>query len=489
MSHKEQFVSRWGFIAAAIGMAVGTGNIWRFPRMAAQYGGGSFVLAYTVALFLWSAPLLMVEMSMGRTTRLGPIGGFRDFLGKKFTWMGGWMTLVGMLIAFYYSVVTGWCMKYFLLSLQGTFRKGVDTAAIWNSFLHNPLENLLFHLLAIGTCGIIIYMGVQNGVEKVSKIMIPTLFFFLIIAAARAMFLPGAEEGLKYLFVPDWPKLLQPETWLQAFTQSAWSTGTGWGLMFVYAVYTRKKEDISQNCLIVGFGDQTAALLAGMAVIPTLFALSPDLQTAQAAVTGGNTGLTFISLARLFPEMAGGVIIAPIFFLAMVFAALTSLIAMVELGVRTLMDSGWQRKKSAVIVTMGCFIFGIPSAVFPSFNDNQDWVWGLALLLSGFFLIIAAWKYGVEKIRTEIINPGSDIKIGRWWSIVIKYVSPVIFLAVTVWWLVKTIIENPKTWWNFFSPLSCGTIFLQWGLLIAAVLLANNILSRWIKQKKEEKVE
>jgi NSS family neurotransmitter:Na+ symporter len=117
LARKEQF-SRWGFLAAAIGMAVGTGNIWRFPRMAAQYGGGAFILAYTLALFLWSAPLLMAEMSIGRKTRLGPIGGFRDFVGRRQTWMGGWMVMVCLLITFYYSVVTGWCIKYFVLAMQ-----------------------------------------------------------------------------------------------------------------------------------------------------------------------------------------------------------------------------------------------------------------------------------------------------------------------------------------------------------------------------------
>ncbi|MGB8953254.1 MAG: sodium-dependent transporter [Candidatus Aminicenantales bacterium] len=486
MTQREQFGSRWGFICAAIGMAVGTGNIWRFPRMAAQFGGGAFVLAYTAALFLWSAPILMAEMSMGRTTRMGPIGGFREFIGKKYTWMGGWMVVVCICIACYYSVVTGWCVKYFVLALQGAFKEGADTAAIWNSFLHSPLENLLFHFISIGICGFIIYKGIRGGVEKAAKILVPSLFLFLIVAALRAVTLPGAKEGLRYLFVPDWAMLAKPVTWLQAFTQSAWSTGAAWGLLFTYAIYTRKKEDISQNCLIIGFGDQTVALLAGLAVIPTLFALAPNLETARAAVTGSNTGLTFISLAQLFPKMMGGFIIAPIFFLAMVFAAVSSLIAMVELGARTFMDAGLSRKKSTFITAAGCFIFGIPSAVFPSFNDNQDWVWGVALLLSGFFVIFAVWKYGAEKMRTEIINPSADIRMGPWWSLIIKYISPVVFLVVTGWWLVKNIVENPGTWWQPFQAMTVGTIIFQWGLMIILLVLANNFLSKWTRPAEKE---
>ncbi|HAR35544.1 MAG TPA: sodium-dependent transporter, partial [Acidobacteria bacterium] len=432
MSQREQFVSRLGFIAAAVGMAVGTGNIWRFPRMAAQYGGGVFVLVYILALLLWSAPLLMVEMAIGRKTRMGPIGGFRDFIGQKFTWMGGWMVAVCMLITFYYAVVTGWCAKYFVLAMQGAFRQGVDTAAVWNNFLHNRWQNLLFQAVAIALCGLIIYKGIQKGIERINKILVPSLFLFLVVAAVRAVTLPGASLGLSYLFVPDWSKLADPATWLQAFTQSAWSTGAGWGLMLTYAVYTSRKDDIPQNCLVVGFGDNSAALLAGLAVIPTIFALSPSLEVARASLSD-NMGLTFISLAGLFPKMKGGLVIAPLFFLAMLFAALSSLIAQVELGARALMDFGWTRRKSTLVVILACLVFGLPSAAFPSFLLNQDWVWGMALLVSGFWTMLAARKYGLEKLRKEI-NTGADLKLGRWWAFILKYISPVIFLVVTGWW-------------------------------------------------------
>jgi NSS family neurotransmitter:Na+ symporter len=486
LSQKDKFVSRWGFLAAAIGMAVGTGNIWRFPRMTAQYGGGAFILAYTCALFLWSLPLLMAEMAIGRKTRLGPIGGFRDFLGKKFTWMGAWMVSVCMLITFYYSVVTGWCIKYFTLAMSGAFKEGIDTAALWNAFHNNSWQNLFFHFLAISLCGLIIYKGIHSGVERVSKIMVPALFVFLVVAAVRAVTLAGAGQGLTYMFVPVWSKLGKPETWLQAFTQSAWSTGAGWGLLLTYAVYTSRKEDISQNCMMVGFGDQTAALLAGLAIIPTIFALSPNLESANAAMAGGNTGLTFISLAQLFPKMPGGFIIAPIFFLAMVFAAFTSLIAEVEVGVKMFIDAGWSRKNGTLLVVIGTFILGIPSAVFPSFLDNQDWVWGVALLVSGFFVILAVRRYRADRVRTELINPTADIKMGQWWSFIITYISPLIFLGLTGWWLYKGIVDNPRSWWRPFSTFTTMTIIVQWAILMVILLLANKVLVKWVKRSPEE---
>ena len=340
--------------------------------MAAMYGGGAFILAYLLALLLWSAPLLMSEMAIGRKTRMGPIGAFREFVGQKYTWMGAWMVLVCMLITFYYTVVTGWCIKYTVLAFQGAFREDVDTGALWSAFLHSPWENLFYQFVAVCLSGWIIYRGIQGGIEKVTKLMVPALFVFMIVAVIRSITLPGAGQGLSYLFVPDWSKLGEPATWLQAFTQSAWSTGAGWGLLLTYSVYTSKKEDIPQNCLIIGCGDTVAALLAGMAIIPTIFALSPNLESANAAMAGGNVGLTFISLAHLFPKMPGGFIVAPIFFMAMVFAALTSLIAQTEVGVRALMDTSLSRHKSTLTVIAGCFLLGAPSAILPSFLDNQD---------------------------------------------------------------------------------------------------------------------
>ncbi len=484
MREREQFVSRLGFVAAAIGMAVGTGNIWRFPRMAAQYGGGVFVLVYLLALLLWSAPLLMIEMSIGRKTRLGPIGGFRDFVGEKFTWMGGWMVAVCMLITFYYSVITGWCAKYFVLSLQGAFRQGVDTAALWNNFLHNRWQNIFFQALAIGLCGLIIYRGIHKGVERINKILVPSLFLFLVVAALRAVTLPGADLGLRYLFVPDWSKLADPATWLQAFTQSAWSTGAGWGLLLTYAVYTSRRDDIPQNCLVVGFGDNSSALLAAMAVIPTIFALSPDIGAARASLSD-NMGLTFISLAGLFPRMQGGTLVAPVFFLAMLFAAISSLIAQVELGARALMDFGWTRKKSTLVVILSCLLLGLPAAAFPSFLLNQDWVWGMALLVSGFWTMLAARKYGLEKLRREI-NAGADLKLGRWWTFILRYISPVIFLTVTGWWFYQAIGWDRKTWWHPFKTSSAGTILFQWLLLLVIVLLLNRRLARWTRKPVED---
>lgn len=481
--NKEQWGSRWGFIAASIGMAIGTGNIWRFPRVAAKNGGGPFVIAWTVALLVWSIPLLMGEMVIGKKTRLGTIGSFRDFGGKKYTWMGTWVCAVCLLIMFYYSVVMGWCMKYFTLAVAGTFKPGLDisgTEQLWSVFTTTPWQTITFHFISMLVAGYIIYRGVTDGIEKASKIMIPTLFTLLMVALLRSVTLPGATQGLHYLFNPDLSQLLNPKIWLEAFTQSAWSTGAGWGFIITYAVYTKESEDIGGNCMIMGFGNNLGALIAGMTVLPAIFALSPSQEFAQQALSAGNQGITFVYLAQLFTEMPLGNIIAAIFFFTMSIAALSSLLPMIEVGVRNVMDLGLERKKATIWVCVVGFLCGIPSAYNLSILDNQDWVWGVGLLVSGLFVSLILMKRGVEELRQKSINiAGADFEIGKWWCWCIR-IFPVLFVIITGWWFYQAVTWAPDNWWAPFEPFSVGTILWQWAVVIIAALATQKLLNKKI---------
>lgn len=481
--NKEQWGSRWGFIAASIGMAIGTGNIWRFPRVAAKNGGGPFIIAWTVALLVWSIPLLMGEMVIGKKTRLGTIGSFRDFLGKKFTWMGTWIAAVCLLIMFYYSVVMGWCMKYFTLAVAGAFKPGIgieETEAIWNVFTTTPSQTILFHFIAMLIAGFIIYKGVTNGIEKASKIMIPTLFALLLIALFRSVTLPGATQGLEYLFSPKLSMLADPKIWLEAFTQSAWSTGAGWGFIITYAVYTKEQEDIGCNCMIMGLGNNLGALVAGMTVLPAIFALSPSLEFANEALSAGNQGITFIYLAQLFSKMPAGGILAALFFLTMSIAALSSILPMIEVGVRNVMDAGIDRDKATRIVIIGGFLLGIPSAYSLDLLNNQDFVWGIGLLVSGLFFAIALTKYGLEELRAKDINiPTSDFYVGKWWTVCIR-LFPVLFVIILGWWIKQAISWYPDNWWAPFELYSVGTIIVQFVFVIIFSLLTQKYFAKKI---------
>ncbi|TCO73676.1 sodium-dependent transporter [Marinisporobacter balticus] len=485
---KEQWGSRWGFIAAAMGMAIGTGNIWRFPRVAAANGGGPFLIAWTVALFVWAIPLLMGEMVMGRKTGLGTIGAFRDFVGRKFAWMGTWIAAVCLAIMFYYSVVMGWCMKYFTLAVSGVFKPNMGTEtteAIWNTFTTTPSQTIFFHFVAMLIAGIIIYKGVNEGIEKASKIMIPTLFILLIVAVIRSVTLPGAEKGLEYLFSPKLYMLKNPKIWLEAFTQAAWSTGAGWGFIITYAVYTKKKEDIAGNCMIMGFGNNVGSLIAALTILPAIFALSPNQAFIDQAITSNNTGLAFIYLAQLLPTMPAGRILAAMFFLAMSIAALSSLLPMIEVGVRNLMDMGMTRKKATVAIATLGFVCGIPSAYSLDFLNNQDFVLGIGLLVSGLFVAFALIKYGLEEARNKVINTAwSDIKIGKWWSICIR-LFPVLFVILTGWWMWQAVGWYPDSWWKPFEVYSPGTIVFQFTILIGLALILNNWLANKIGKGRD----
>ena len=473
MKQAEFFSSRWGLILAALGMAVGTGNIWRFPRIVAQNGGGSFLIPWVIFLFLWSIPLLIIEFTIGRETRYGTVGAFGKFLGKKFTWMGAFVGFCTMAIMFYYSVVMGWCLKYLVAALSGN--TGLfESQAFWESFT-TSYQPVGFHLLSMALGSFVIYKGVVAGIERANKILIPLLFSLLLLAAVRALTLPGAMSGLNYLFEPNLAALLNYRTWLEALSQSAWSTGAGWGLILTYAVYMKKEEGVVLNSFIAGLGNNTASLLAAMVILPTIFAILP-YDEAMKAMASGNTGLTFIWIPKLFEQMPLGSFFMIVFFLALASAALSSLIAMLELATRIFMDAGLERHRAILFVATFGFLFGLPSALSLQFFNNQDWVWGLGLIISGMFFTFAAIKYGVDKMRTTLINvEGNDLAAGRWFNRIVTFLIPLEFVVLIVWWSWQAVTAyDPEGWWNPFRTFSLGTCIFQWLLAIVILVVLNN---------------
>ena len=481
----EIWKSRWGLIFATMGAAIGLGNIWRFPKEAAANGGGAFMIAYLVFLFSWSIPLLIAEFSLGKKVRLGTIGVFKVFAGKKYAFMGAWMMLVSVIVSFYYAVIMGWVIRYFTVAVTGGLHADTDTSALWADFITSPAQIVFFQFVAVGISAYVVYKGIRKGIEIVNKILIPMLFVLLFVAAIWALSLPGAINGLKFLFIPRWEYLGSAETWVRALAQSAWSCSAGFGMAITYAVYMNKKEDTSLNAFITGLGDAAAALIAGIAVICTVFALSASTGEALGILEEGDTSLAFVHLARLFTQMPGGIFIAIIFFLAMAFAALTSMISGFEIAVRNFMDHGWSRHKSVTFISIVTFLLGLPSAIIvsgnsPVFLNNQDHVWGLGLIVSGLFVAFAVWKYGVSRFRNELINTGyNDIRIGAWWDFVIIVLFPLQFVVLILWYFYQSISMHPGTWFNPLEPTGFATIAIQWVAVIVALIMLNN----WIGKK------
>jgi len=478
---KSESFSRWGIIFAGIGMAIGTGNLWRFPRIVSQYGGGAFMIAWMFFLLIWAIPLLTVELSIGKKTGQGVIGSFGQMMGRNFAWMGTFVAFVTAAITFYYTVVTGWCIKYFFAaSFHGLIRK--EPIQYWDSFT-SSWEPVGFHFLAVFIGCAIIYFGVTKGIERANKILIPSLFVLLLIAMARSLTLPGAVQGLNFLFAPNLSQLGNIELWLNALSQSAWSTGAGWGLMLTYGVYSRKKENPLLTATTLGFGNNFASLLAAVTVIPTVFAFFAGQNLAHEKVLDimaqGNEGLTFKWIPILFSKIPSGAFFLALFFLALCFAAFSSLIAQLELITRIFMDSGLHRKKAVKVVGICCFVLGIPSAISMGFFKNQDWVWGMGLIVSGSFFLILVLKVGPKKIREEIITrPEHKIRLGRWFDYLVKFILPLQLLAMLVWWFWDSYSSDPENWLNIFARLSIGTALFQWAVAVAIFILFNRIITK-----------
>lgn len=487
-NRQEFFSSRWSLIIATIGIAVGTGNIWRFSRIVAQNGGGSFLIPWVIFLLIWSVPLIIAEFAIGKSTRMGPVGAISKTAGNKFGWMGAWIVFVSTAIMFYYSVVTGWCIRYFFSAASGDLFNTSEHVTYWNEF-STSYQPLLFHFFAIFFAGFIILKGVTKGIERVTKILVPSLLIILLILFFRAITLPNAIEGIKYFFTPDINIILDYKVWLNALTQNAWDTGAGWGLILAYAIYMKKKEDISLNAALIGFGNNSVSLLAGITIFSTVFALGSVDAMKQISQSGpANTGLTFIYLPLLFTKLSQNNLINTLFasgfFLALFFAAFTSLISMVELSTRTLIDFGFERKHSVVIIAILGFILGIPSALDLKFLVNQDWVWGVGLILSGAFISFSIIKYGVDKFRTEVINGyGSDVKIGRWYNFVIGILIPIQVIVLISWWLISSIGWDTK-WWNPFHAENFGTVVFQWTIILILFLILNKVMVNRLSVEK-----
>ncbi|MGB5303722.1 MAG: sodium-dependent transporter [Gemmatimonadota bacterium] len=477
MKENQRFSSRWGTMLVMLGMAVGTGNIWRFPRVAANNGGGSFLFAWAVFLLLWSVPLILVEFAMGRETRRGPIGAFARLLGRGSAWMGAWVAFTATAIMFYYSVVMGWTIRYLWGSLTNGIPMTSPEAAtvFWEGYAGSGAA-VLTHGIAMGLGVAVVAFGVR-GIEKAARVLIPTLFVLVIVLAIRAITLPGAEKGLAFLFTPEWSDLLSARIWLEALTQNAWDTGAGWGLITAYAVYLRNQEDTTLNAFVLGFGNNSVSLLAGIMVLCTAFAIMPE--AADTIVGAGNEGLTFIWVPQLFARMPAGNLFMILFFLALVFAAWSSLISMIELASRVLIDFGLSRGRAIQIVAVAGFLFGVPSALSMEFFRNQDWVWSVGLMLSGLFFAIGVLRYGVNRFRTRLVNrEGSDIVIGRWWCAVMVFVA-LEAIVLMFWWLSQAVdLDNLAATLTPFSSFNVGTVLVQGGVVIAVLLATNRLLAR-----------
>ena len=512
----DEFSGRLGLIFATIGAAIGTGNIWRFPRMVGANGGGSFLIPWLIFLFLWSVPLIIAEFALGKRSRTGTVGTFRIFAGKRFAWMGLWTAWISTAIGFYYAVVTGWCINYFQTAIRGGLGSEVDTVEVWNSFLQNPMEVVFFQAIAVAITMLAIWKGAK-AIEKVNVSLMISLFVLLFAALFLSFVMDledGSLDGFVYMFSIQPEYLAQPETWINGLSQSAWSCSAGMGMAITYSVYMRKDEDTTLNAATMCLANNSISIIAGLTVMMAVFAVVDD---PLAAVSGGSSAITFLVLPEVFAQAPGGPVVqlamVTMFFLALSFAALTSMISTVELCVRNFVDHGIERPQAVGFTSLAIFFFGLPSAAtwilvddstgvaFPQFLEVQDHIWGYGLMFSGLFIAYSIWKYGwnryrvwqeendisgfslrdyldngVSSFRDDFINTGdNDWWIGKWWDYIMYLGFPLMFSVLILSYFADMLanVDNP---WDPTNANGISIILLFWGITAGLFIGLNRFI-------------
>lgn len=438
---RSSFSGKIGFVLAAAGSAVGLGNIWRFPYLAAKYGGGIFLLVYLILAVTLGFALMTAEIALGRKTGKSAIGAFST-LNKKFKFVGVLASIVPIIILPYYSVIGGWVSKYLFVFLSG---KGTASAAddYFTNFIAQPFEPVGWFLLFLGLTALVVLFGVEKGVEKVSKVMMPILIVLTIAIAIYSMFMPGAMEGVKYYLLPDFSKF-SATTVLAAMGQLFYSMSLAMGIMITYGSYMKKDVSISSSVSQIEIFDTGIAFLAGLMIIPAVFSFSGG----DEAALGKGPSLMFITLPKVFDSITGiaGDIVGAAFFLLVLFAALTSSISLMETVVSIFRDKfGWGRKFTCIFVFVLCIVLGLPSSLGfgawsnitvagLTFLDMFDFLSNSVLMPIVALLTCVFIGYVVkpQTLIDEIEVDGKEFKRKKLFTVMIKYIAPICIVLILV---------------------------------------------------------
>ncbi|MDC7232134.1 MAG: sodium-dependent transporter [Spirochaetales bacterium] len=478
MENKQQWGSRLGFILAAVGSAIGLGNIWRFPYMVYENGGGAFLIPYFVALLTAGIPIMIMEFSLGHKSRVGaPLTFYR--INKKWEILGWVQTGVSAVIAVYYVAVVAWSFSYMGFSLSSAW--GSEPADFFlNDYLaisSGPFELgglqpaiLLTIVIAWFFNFLASYGGVQKGLERANKILMPVLILMLLVVVARAVTLPGAVHGLEILFKPDFSKILDPQVWIAAYGQIFFSLSIAFAIMLTYSSYLPKKSDIVNNAFMTALLNCGFSILAGIAIFSIIgfmeYQAGGTLPEKMAGVF-----LAFVTLPSAITQLPGlNALIGVLLFLTLAFAGLSSFISINEVVVRSIVDKfNIPRRKVSVYYTL---IAGAVSLLFATgaglhILDMVDYyINNYGIVLAGLVeVILLGWFFKLSSLR-EHANLTSDFKIGKWWDVMIKFVTPLVLGINSILKFINDVQNN-------YSGYSTAAQFVfGWGLLAALIVTA-----------------
>ncbi|MFX4285442.1 sodium-dependent transporter [Janibacter sp. G349] len=492
---KEGFSSRKVFIFAAIGSAVGLGNIWRFPYVAYEGGGGAFIIPYLCALLFAGIPLLYLDYAVGHRFRgSAPLSLRRLHRGAE--WLGWWQVLICVVIAIYYAAILAWAAKYTVLSFTkgwgddpnayffGDYLQAAETPGPTFDFVPGILMTMI--LVWVVTIGVLA-MGVQTGIGRTAVVFIPVLVLAFIVLVIQALTLDGSMEGLNALFTPDWGALTHGSVWISAVGQIFFSLSVGFGIMITYASYVDRKTDMTGSGAVVGFSNSGFELLAGIGVFAALGFMAQAAGTEVSEVVTNGIGLAFVAFPTIINEAPGGVVIGVLFFVSLLLAGVTSLISIVEVVI------GAVRDKVGISRTAATFAVGVPMAIVSVLMfsttggiyvlDTMDAFVNSFGIIAVAAVMMLAITYVFRKLGVlqRHLDARSSIKLRGWWPALVAVVVPLLLIAM-LWQELKAKIDTPYEKY----PADLLNVF-GWGMVIALPIIA--IVLSFIPWRKDVSLE
>lgn len=502
METRSQWGTRAGFILAAVGSAIGLGNIWRFPAVAYENGGGAFLIPYLFALLTAGIPILIMEFTMGHKYKGSAPLSFRR-MNKKTESIGWWAVLVAFVISTYYSVIIAWAMSYSVFSfnlnwgedtggfLMGEYlKRTVDPGEIGSLVPGVLIPLILVWVITLG----VLFKGVKKGIEIANRIFIPALVVIFLIIVIRAITLPGAIDGLQALFTPDFSKIWEPDVWVAAYGQIFFSLSIAFAIMITYSSYLPKKSDLTNNAFITGFGNSSFEILAGIGVFGILGFMAAQQGVPIEEVVSAGVGLAFVVFPEIINQFPGlNALFGFLFFASLVLAGLSSLISITETYVAGLVDKFKISRTKAVafgggLAALISLLFATQGGLY--FLDVADYFinqFGVALI--GLVeVVLIAWILRELKGLKDHANQFSDIKLGAWWTISVGIITPIV-LGIMMFLLLK---QNLLREFDFETGNYEGysNSFILWGgwsvaigALVIGIILA---ATKWKKSSVEE---
>lgn len=433
---RSSFSGGLGFVLAAAGSAVGLGNLWRFPYLAAKYGGGIFILVYIIFAVTFGFALLITEIAIGRKTQVSPLIAYKK-LNKKFSFLGYLAVFVPVIIAPYYNVIGGWVTKYMVLYAENLFTPVVSDTS-FGDFISSPVEPIVYFIIFLLASVLIILLGVEKGIEKLSKFMMPILVVIIVAISIYVLTLPNAFSGLSYYLVPD-IKNFSFMTVVAAIGQLFYSMSIAMGIMITYGSYTKREVNLSKSVNQIEIFDTVVALLAGLMIVPAVYMFS-----GEEGLSSSGPGLMFDTLPKVFEQMPAGNIVGLLFFVLVLFAALTSSISIMEALASSFMDKfNIKRKTACIIIVALCLLMGIPSSLGNGVWSNikllgMDFLSFFDYISNNIFMpivafftcILVGWVIKPKFIIDEVTRNGEKFGRKGLFTVMIKYVAPVCLIII-----------------------------------------------------------